>query len=357
MPGPAAAPHPPGPTDSSGVGPGGITLVAPTTSGTTTGGSLYGLGQWGKQTVDPGDLPFLSGIVSTGGNTTGDSIVQAFAGAAPDQVATIQHALYMAGYYPKTYAPKYGVISPTDVSAFGHLVTTAGQAGQPVAALLAQGAAYGAAAGIAAAQAKAAGKAKTVAVNLPNATDLEAAAVAAFQKELGHKASPQAAAAFAAQYRAMSAGIQRTANQQVYDASAGVNPDVPQGDPAKMVQHAVTTPDQRLAQSQQNNPDLGPVLAHELGTGYPVPKVPDTPFADQIGGLMKLGQKLADPGSAQQQGGQQGGLTQVDVESPVSPDVAALNYARNTHPNQAAANDVAGAFDMFLSLLFNGVGA
>lgn len=312
------------------------------TSGSTT--SLYGLGSWGKQTVDPGDLPFLSGIVATGGNTTGDAILKAFAGAAPDQVATVQHALYMAGYYPKTYNPKYGVISPTDITAFGNLVTTAGQAGQPVAGLLAQGAAYGAAAGIAAAQAKA-NAAKVMTVNLPNTTDLEASAVAAFQKILGKKATPEAAAAFAAQYRAMSAGVQRAANQQAYDAAtAGAAAVAPTGDPTTLVGKAMTRQARKTLDAQTDN--LPPVLSHELGTGQPKPTLGTPSFSDEIGGLQHLGQSLMQPSA------QPGGLTQIDVESPVSPDVAALNYARNTHPNAAAANDIASAADVFFQLLF-----
>jgi hypothetical protein len=64
---------------------------------------------------------------------------------------------------------------------------------------------------------------------------------------------------------------------------------------------------------------------------------------------MQLGQQLADPGIAQQ-----GGLTQITTETPPDPGVAAENYARNIHPHQAAANDLASAFNLFLGLL-NGV--
>lgn len=336
---------------NSGVGPGGITLVAPETTGSTST-SLYGLGQWGDQTVDPGDLPFLSSIIATGQTTTGDAIVRGFASASPGDVATIQHALLMAGYYTANYTPRYGVVGPQDVAAFGHLVTTAGQSGQPVAALLVQGAAYGAQAGIAAAQAETQGAAKVAQVRLPNATTLEAAATAAFQKELGHKAGPQEAAAFAAAYRAMSAGMQRTANQAMYDATT---PDQTiaggvVGNPQKLVERALTTPEQRLAMSQQNNPNLSPILAHELGTGHAPPEIPPASLSDQIGGLMKLGQDITDPGSAAPTG-----LTQIETETPVDPRTAAINYARNAHPNAAAANDVANVFDLFLNLL-SGVG-
>lgn len=344
MPGPASQPTP---DPNSGVGPGGLTLVAPT-GGTSSGASKYGMGQWGSATIDPGDLPFLSSIISTGQNTTGDSIVQAFAGANPQDVATIQHALLMAGYYTAKYVPTYGVIGPKDVAAFGHLVTTAGQAGESVSKLLLDGAAYGSEAGIAAAQAQ---KAKVAEVRLPNTTDLEAAATAAFQQVLGHKAGPKEQAAFAAAYRAMSAGIQRTANQQMYDATDPGGATSGGADPTKLVENALTTPEQRLAMRQQNNPNLDPVLAHELGTGQAPPDIPNAPFSDQIGGLMHLGQQeLA--GSAQPTG-----LTQVETDTPVDPATAAANFARSQHPKSAAANDVANVFDMFLSLLNGQAGA
>lgn len=338
----------PTPAPSSGVGPGGLTLVAPPASGSTgSNADLYGLGVWGSQTVNPGDLPFLTGIVATNGKTTGDAILKAFLSAPADQVATVQHALYMAGYYPKTFTPKWGVITPEDRSAFGQAVTIAGQSGAPVTSILTQGAAYGAAAGIAAAQASTASQARTATVNLPNTTDLEALASKAFQDALGHKASPKQAAAFAAAYRSMSAGVQRNDNQTLYNAQVGVQPTTIQGDPEQLVRDATIDP------GQAGVVRVGGAHGNE-GVDFVPTRTADTPksFSGQVGGLMSLGQSIAasSAGSAQQ-----GGLTQVTTESPVSPDVAAENYARNLHPNQAAASDVANTFQTFLGLL-SGIG-
>jgi hypothetical protein len=334
----------PTPAPTSGTGPGGITLTVPTGSGSSSSSAdLYGLGVWGAQTVNPGDLPFLAGIIGQGKTTTGDAVVKAFLAAPADQVATVQHALYMAGYYPKTYIPKWGVIGPADRTAFGQAVTIAGQSGAPVTSVLEQGAEYGAEAGIAAAQASTTSQARTATVNLPNTTDLEALAIKAFQSALGHKASPKQAAAFAAAYRAMSAGVQRNANTDVYNAQVGTNPTPIQGDPTQLVHDAagLGTPYTYHQGDSESAAEQGLRNAQPQG------------FSGQIGGLMTLGQSIAASSAAGS--AQQGGLTQVTTESPVSPDVAAENYARNTHPKQAAANDVANTFQTFLGLL-SGIG-
>lgn len=334
----------PNPAPSSGTGPGGLTLVAPPTGTTSSGADKYGLGVWGGQPVDPGDLPFLTSIVGQGKQTNGDSILQAFLQAPSEQVATIQHALYLAGYYPKTFTPKWGVITSQDRNAFGQAITLAGQAGAPVSSLLESQASYGAAAGIAAAQANVSqSTAKTATINMPNATDLEALATKAFQDALGRKATPKEAAQFAASYRAMSAGVQRAGNQTVYDAGTPqLTPALQNADPATLVDQAVagTNP-------VQQHPDLAKLLSLGVGPDLTNQTQPAS-FSQQVGGLMQLGQQVA---TAQAGSAQQTGLTQIPVEQPISPDVAAANYARNTHPNRAAASDLANTFNQFLNII------
>jgi hypothetical protein len=329
----------PAPAPTSGSF-GGITLTVPSGGTSTSSGPSYGLGSWGGQNVDPGDLPFLADIIATGGQTTGNNVMKAFLSAPAGQVATIQHALLMGGYYSKTTTPKWGVISPEDRDAFARAITIAGQAGESISSTLESAAAYGATAGLEAAKAQTLA-AKHVTVSLPNATDLESLAVKAFQATLGRKATPQEAARFAASYRAMSGGAQRAAAQAAYQAQTGVAPVT--GDPLAMVQQAITNP-------QANNPALGSKLSHELGTGGNPSQPPLAgSFDQQIGGLMQLGQQQVAPGSAARPG-----LTETVQNQQVSPDVAAENYARNTHPQAAAATDFANTFNTFLSLL-NGV--
>lgn len=343
-------------------------------------GSKYGLNKViAGSEVNPGDLPFLSSVIQSGKPTTAEEILKAFATAKPDQIATIQRALFMAGYYTSNYAPQYGVIRPQDVAAFGKVVTVASQSSQPVSQLLLDGAKYGAQAGLQAAQAQVqgAGRQSAVAsVNLPNTQDLEALALKAFQSALGHKASPKDAARFAAYYRAHSAAVQRQANQQQYDAQNPVISDtdpLASIDPDKAIDQATGLHTQPMAgpiiphtarpritdDGQQVVPETGPIVPGskrplvDRTTGEPV----EPGFDEQIGGLMTLGQAVAASQDAEQQGSAEGGgLTQYDVEAPISPDVAAENYARNTHPNEAAANDVANTFNVFLSLLAGNFG-
>jgi hypothetical protein len=322
--------------------------------GTSAPPDLYGLGQWQTQNVNPGDLPFLANIVGGGQQTTGEGIVKAFAQSDPSSVATIQHALFMAGYYTSDYTPKYGVVSPQDISAFGNAVTVAGQSGQPVAQLLEQGAAYGAAAGVQAAQQQARGGASGT-VTLPNTATLEAEAVKAFQSELGKKATPQEAAQFAAYYRAMVKAQARAQTATPLPGPVGTE------NPADLVDEATrlhtvpmqgpiipgTTRPQVTEDGRTLVPKIGPIIP---GTDRPlVDRETGQPatagFGEQIGGLMSLGQAVnAAVGTAQP-----GGITFQD--SVVDPSVAASNFARNLHPQDAAANDVANTFNMFLSLL------
>ena len=325
--------------------------------GKSSSKSLYGLGDWGSQTVNPGDLGLIVNLAQGATATTGDAIVQAFAHATLDQIATIQHALLMAGtYYPKDYTPKYGVVTQQDIAAFADAVKTAGQAGAPVADLLSQQAKAGAQLGIAAAQQQ--GQTSKVAtVTLPNTQDLEAVAIKAFQSVLGHKATPQQAAQFAAMYRSMAAGVQRAQNQAQYDAE---NPQLPtalqQADPAALTAAATVSPEQQMI--QQNPPNMnvlhpGGGRGAQLGLGA-ADTTAGSPlsFTDQVGGLMTLGQAVA----AAQNHGLNPGLTQITQDSLPSADVAAQNYARNTNPKGAAATDTANVFSTFLGLLSRNFG-
>lgn len=326
------------------------------TSNKTSTASLYGLGDWGSQTVNPGDLGLIVNLAQGAKTTTGDAVVEAFAHASADQIATIQHALLMAGtYYPQSYTPKYGVVSQQDIAAFAQAVKTAGQAGAPVADLLANQAKAGAALGIQAAQQQGA-TGKVATVTLPNTQDLEAVAMKAFQAVLGKKATTQQAAQFAAYYRSMAAGAQRAANQAQYNAENPALPDaLAQANPAALTDAATLSPEQQMI--AQNPPNMGTFHpgghAAQLGLG-PGDTTTGSPlsFTDKVGGLMSLGQAVA----AAQNHGLSPGLTQITQDSLPSADVAATNYARNTNPKGAAATDTANVFQTFLGLLSKNFG-
>lgn len=336
----------PTPAPTSGTF-GGITLTLPKTTTTSTA-DLYGLGDWGKQNIPVGSLPFPI-TVGPKGNATGDSILKAFAQSDPGSIAEVQRALYLGGYYSSTYTPTYGVIKPEDLSAFASAVTSAGKQQSPVADVLLAGAQYGTAAGVAAARQQAtAQKAETATVSVPNAQDLEAEALTAFQNTLGHKPTPAEAAAFAATYQAMSVGTQRANNQAEYNASNGPGSQggitASQSDQlqSEIGQSAAPTPFQQHAAAE------GPVADNE--------DVADQPpsFASQLNSLGQIAQTAAQ--EAVPSGSSAGGLTQVDQQSVEDPSVAATNFARNSDPNQAAAKDTASAFDTFLGLLSQNFG-
>lgn len=311
--------------------------------------SLYGMGDWGSQTVNPGDLPVTVNTIAQGQATTGDAVVEAFAHGSPDQIATIQHALMMAGtYYPQSYTPKYGVVSQQDIAAFAEAVKTAGQAGQAVSSLLEGQAKAGATMGITAAQQQNSTKASVATVTLPNTQDLEAEAIKAFQQVLGRKATPKEAAGFAALYRGMAAGLQRAQNQQQYDATnppvnaalAAADPQALTDQATSVVSHGTQLAPKPLGQSMHDT-DFQPTQQTTL--------VNPADFSTQVGGLMSLGQAVA--AAQQTPGSAGGGLTQITQDSLPNAAVAAENYARNVNPKGAAATDTANTFNTFLSLL------
>lgn len=334
----------PTPGPDSGVGPGGIVLTLPQATGTAKG-SKYGLGSWGAEAINPGDLPFLTSLLAEGKTPTGDDIVKAFAHANPEQIATIQHAMLMGGHYyqNKSFLPQYGIISGPDIAAFASAVQTAGKSGMAVSDLLERSAAYGAAAGVAQAQQQQQAAAKAT-ITLPNTQDLEALATKAAQAVLGHKAKPEEIAGFAAMYRAMVAAQQRSQNQQRYDAHTPALPGaLANTDPSKLVGDATTNPD--IQGAQRVGGAHGDEGVRDVKTVTPAEPMP---FSDQVGNLMSLGQAVA---SAQQAGQPVTGLTQYTQDATESPDVAAENYFRNLHPDQAAGSDTANTFNVFLGLL------
>jgi hypothetical protein len=353
---------PPGPQSGTF---GGITFDIPDSSTSSTP-DLYSVGNWQTQQVDPGDLPFLTDIIKSGQATTGEAVVKAFAQSDPGSVATIQHALMMAGYYTGEYQPRYGVISPDDIKAFGQAVTVAGQAGMPVAQLLTQSAAYGATEGIAAAQAQVRASASGQTTVLPNTQNLEAQAINAYQQVLGRKATDKEAARFAAAYRAMVAAHARAQSGQLAGEFASQTPEALVGEALGMNQDAGRPPGMGLAGNLNPNvnegedaPDLAGNMNPMVNTGGGRPGGAPDPFTDgiaqaprpgmgfseRIAGLMSLGQSSNEALAGSAQGG--GGT----VDDTVDPTVAATNYARAEHPKEAAANDVANTFNMFLSLL------
>lgn len=361
----------PAPTPApSGGSFGGITLTVPDTKSKSQG-DLYGVGQWGSQPVDAGDLPFV--ITAKGNKPTADDVIKAFAGTSdPQVIAQIQQALYLGGYYSSTYTPTWGVIKPEDVSAFGNATILAGQQGASVSSVLLQGAQYGTAAGVAAAKAAAVPASKTVAeVRLPNTTDLEALAIKTAQQALGHKMNPQEAAAFAAAFRAYSAGIQRAANENMFAAQTNAYEQHAaakagkSGTSGQAVAAGASAPPANFADPTSFDampPGATPVAPNfsdptsfdALPPGATAPAggsaqagAQGPSFAEQ---MATLGQ-VAAQAQSQALTGAQPTLTQVQMETPMDPAVAAENYARNTHPDQAAAKDVSNVFSDFLSLL------
>lgn len=339
----------PAPTSAS---IGGITLSVPSgaSSGSSSSGDLYGLGAWGSQKVAVGNLPLPAQlIVGTDGTLTGDDLVKGFASADPQSIASIQRALYLGGYYSaKGYQPSYGIIKPEDVAAFGQAVTVAGQSQQPLSDVLLSGAKYGTVAGVAAARSQTtAAKAQVATITLPNQQDLEATAMQAFQQQLGRKPTAAEAAAFASSYRAMSAGMQRANNQAQYDltTSGGQTAGLTAAEAQADTNHALGVGD-----TIPGHPvDTSAVDA--LGPAKVVPDItdPTSPsFSQQLQSLQTVAQEVAQQALPDTTGG---GLTQITQESPESPDVAAMNFARNENPNRAAAKDTATAFDSFLNIL------
>lgn len=333
-------------------------------SGTTKAPTdLYGLGEWGTQTINPGDLPILTAIIGSGQATTGNAIMAAFAQADPASQATIQRALYLGGYYSsKTYTPTYGVIKPQDMTAFGSALVVAGKTTAPLSGVLLSGAQYGITAGVTAAQQNA--KAATAKIELPNVQTLEADAMSAFQQVLGRKATPSEAAAFAAQYRAMSAGTQRAANQALYDTKTGgltqsqetglqgelaqVGEPVTPGSATSAendfpwVQGGGATPGS--ATSAENDQQQGfldsqqsPYESNDFGSEM-----------NDLGSIAQQAQAQAIPGAT--------GLSQVTVNDPEDPTAAAENFAENADPKAAAGTDLAGQFHNLLSILGSSTG-
>lgn len=319
--------------------------TAPSTASKST--DLFGLGDWGAQNINPGDLPTLSGLIATGGQTTGNAVVQAFASGDPGAVAQIQRALYLGGFYGQTskYVPTYGVVSAQDLTAFGDAVTLAGKTKSSVSNVLLTHAQVGTASGLAAAAQGT--TAETKSITLPNTQDLEAEAVKAFQAALGKKATPEQAAAFAASYRAMSAGMQRTANQQQYDAQQGVG---------------LSPQQETQLQGETANVGTPPSLAPTTGVpGLPPPN--DQMIANDTAETPDFSQQLSSLGEVAAQAQQDAlptktatGLTQVTQESPEDPSVAAENFAQNSDPQRAGAHDIASQFNTFLSLLSGNFG-
>lgn len=311
---------------------------------------LFGLGEWSGENINPGDLPVLGSILGSGQQTTGNAIMQAFASGSPTAVAQIQRALYLGGYYSSSYTPTYGVIGPKDITAFGNAVQIAGKTKASVSTVLLNAAQYGTAAGVAAAASQGT-EAKTLTVSLPNTQDLEAEAVKAFQAELGRKATPSEAAAFAASYRAMSAGVQRTANQAQYDAETGAG-SITTAQAAKLQTQVssigapipgqpVAPPDDQLTthapineqlQSEQSTPGTAPDFSQEMNS---------------LGGVASEAQQDATPTMKSATSG----LTQDEQETPESAANAAENFAQNAAPGEAEATGLANQFDNFLSIL------
>lgn len=341
----------PKPAPSGGGTFGGITLTVPPVGGSSSGADKYGLGVWGSQQINPGDLPVLANIIASGKTTTGDDIVKAFAGADPVTLAEMQRALYLGGFYGQSskYTPSYGVIAPEDITAFAKAVKTAGQSGQGVSALLLNQAKIGTAAGIAAAHtqlltAKAKAEKPSV-IDVPASADLEAAAEQAFEQVLGRKARPHEAAAFAAAYQATVVGLQRNADSQ----AASLAQTATGGLTSKQATGFDTT-----LQGIGQPPLETPQVAHGLNNGGG-PIVPVENFGEQLNDLQSLGTAVTEAAAAKTPA-ISAAPSSITVQEPPAVDVAAANFARAEHPKQAAGADLASTFDKFLSILGSNFG-
>lgn len=360
-----AKPAPPG--SGSGGSFKGITLNVPTTGTSSSTGDLYGLADWGQQNVNPGDLPILNALIGKGSKTTGDDIVKAFASADPTSLAEIQRALYLGGFYGQnsTYTPTYGVVSAQDVTAFGDAVKLAGQSGTSVSDLLLEHAKVGTAAGIAAAQQQFSARhtaslaPKISAVTVPATGTLEAEAMNAFEKVLGRRAKPKEAAAFAAMYQSMVAGVQRAniaAEQQAVQQASGSGLSTSEAVSFGQQLANIGTPG--AAPTLEENPPPGvPRQAWDNPQERALAEQGVSSFGQQMGQLQTLGEAVTASAAAKTPviGGRRTAVIQ--EQQPEDPGVAAENFARNTHPHAAARSDLGGAVDMFLQLLGSHGGA
>lgn len=352
----------PAPTPTTGVDPGAaqqanaVAAAAgvnglPNLSDSSGSGQDYGLAQWAGATFD------LSGIF--GQQMTGEQALNAFIaagqGANPSLAARIQKALVYGDLYPnKTFQPTYGQVGPEDARAFASALNILGRAnqnrggqGQPpamsVGDYLQQVTAAGAAGGVFAGSQAA--KSVIRQVQLPATADLVQTALDAAQKALGERLSPEQAAKFASEYRQMVGGAQHAADVAEVNAMNAPAPQdtgpLPPGSPtgpAPAPGKQATLDRQDQYQSSLTYDPTAP----DAQSAYTV--MPQ--FSQNIDAITSaLDAQLGDQSS------QPAVLNEYTTEAPVSDTVAATNYARATHPQQAATHDLGEQLGNFIHML------
>lgn len=328
-----------------------IKVTIPGDSGSSTEYGLSSNAAGASFTAD--GLPGLSGSVK------GTDLIKAFIAAGngqgdPSLAAAIQQALAIGGYYGNsTFIPHPGRVMPEDIKAFAQALnvladsnaaTPAGSGApqQGVAQFLTNAAVTGAENGTYASQVQV----HQYQVTTPNAAQVASEYEKVAQQLLGRKPTAQEKAAFVQSFTSQYVGTQRANNAADYAAAtqkATLKAQGPSG---------VNIPLQ---------PPVGPGTVQQPA-GLNQPKASLGLGAGDTGGnaadLDSTMQSLQDVINANSQ--QTPTDQMVTANETALPDLAtsAENFARNTHPGEAAAGDVNDAFQTLLGLMgthLNGV--
>jgi hypothetical protein len=337
--------------------------------------NLFGLGAWAGQKVSAGNLPF-----PVAGSSAHDILAGA-AKASAASLAQVQVALSTGGFYPKNYdlSSRLGLWDEQTRKALGTVTKLAGQSHRSVSGTLIDFARTGSTQGVEVAKQR---PDHVVTVQMPNTAELENTAQKTFEQVLGRKPTANEAEAFAATYRNMfynvtTAGAlaQARAQQQAQAAADAANeqrmaaaqaqaapppPPARHAPAAPPVQETHPSPHQSGLFSGGQSPasgisgatDMAANAAESLGQGihnlfagqHSATAGPHRSFRQQ------LHQALPEPAEAPPPP-KPPGVDLVRTESPVSPGVAAENYAERTHPTEALAASLADVFNEFEKLI------
>jgi hypothetical protein len=345
----------------------------------TSSGSLYGLPSEAQNAQF--DVSGLPGLGS--GQMKGSDVLRAFlaAGQSPDPqvrsiAAAIQHALYYGNYYGKSSVPTFGEVSKDDADALGRALNDLYNANQAqtggsssgqltkmgVSQFLTSQAAIGATSGPNGPSSAVAPQ--VVNVRAPNAADVAATYQKVAQQLLGHRPDAADTAAFVNSYTQQYVANEKQNFQAQYNATVqkaqvkaaatGAAPYLPsaapspadlmrrgevadQNFPSGVTSTAPSTPQGLFLQGEindQNNPAPG---------GANAPTLSDS--------MMSLQDVINQQSQQSQQGGGGPGFIAAGTNAPEDVGVAAENFARNQHPNEAAAGDLNSTFGTFLNLI------
>lgn len=361
----------PTPTPAPSSNPGGINLdsvVASVSGGTSSSGGSSG--DYGLTSEAQGATFDITGLPDLGtGKLSGKDLINAFlaAGTSGDPqraatVAAIQHALYFAGYYTSSYVPTWGTAKKDDASAFAAAINdlwhaqqapTSVPGAQPItlAQWLSGQAAVGAAQGTGAKQRHV--------VSVPNPTDVASVYKKVAQQELGHLPNAADTQAFVASFTKQYVDAANTAagfGQQLTAAQASLGALAPSTLPQSPVPYDNSSAG--AAEFTQNQmfpgfPAENPAYAGGSANAAEYTQNAANPPAVGSDTLPQSMQTLQDVIN-----GQSGNPNGVSTASgPVSVTTAAEDFARNRHPNEAAANDLGNTLNTFLKLLAGNGGA